>query len=481
MAKTRILVVDDEIGMLEVCADTLQKLPDTEILLESDSALAAQRIVKESVDLLIADIRMDGLSGVELLRFARQQDPNVAVLMLTAYPTVETAVESMKLGAADYITKPFLAADLLANVKRLLEDKRLREENRLLRRQVERPYGFGEILGQCAAMQRVFENIQRVAEINVDVLIVGETGTGKELVARAIHQRSRRKDGPFVPVDCGAIPGELMESEFFGHERGAYTGAQTRTLGLLEFANQGTFFLDELNQLPLLLQPKLLRVLQERKFRRVGGTKEIDLNVRIVAASSVSLEDEVKKERFKLALYHRIHVVRIELPPLRQRTGDIPLLIDHFVAFSAKEMDKGRVEISPEAMEVLTSYSWPGNVRELQNVIKRTIALAQREVILVEDLPDELVAHAGEPSSQNAGGYFILRECRLASFEKDYLRNLLGACRGDVTSAAREAQLPRGTLYRLLKKHELNPAEFRESSPSTAKAGSVAVGPPSAE
>ncbi len=469
MARTRILVVDDETGMLEVCADTLQKLPDAEILVESDSVRAAERLAKESVDLLIADIRMPGLGGVELLRLARERDPSLAVLMLTAYPTVETAVESMKLGAADYITKPFLPADLLANAQRLLEGKRLREENRLLRRQVERSYGFGEILGQSAPMRQVFEHIQRVAEVNVDVLIMGETGSGKELVARAIHQRSRRKDAPFVPVDCGAIPDELMESEFFGHERGAYTGAQSQTLGLLEFANQGTFFLDELSQLPLRLQPKLLRVLQERKIRRVGGTKEIDLNVRIVAASSANLEDEVKRERFRLDLYHRIHVVRIELPPLRRRAEDIPLLVEHFAALYAKEMDKGRVEISPEAIEVLTSYSWPGNVRELQNVLKRTLALARREVILVEDLPDDLVAHAGESPADN-GGYFALRERRLASFEADYLKNLLVACRGDVTSAARDARLPRGTLYRLLKKHELNPADFRGGVPGTAKA-----------
>jgi DNA-binding NtrC family response regulator len=470
MAKTRILVVDDEPGMLEVCADTLQKLPDTEVLLESNGARAAERLAGESVELLITDIRMPGLSGVELLRSARQQDPNLPVLMLTAYPTVETAVESMKLGAADYITKPFLPADLLATVKRLLEGRQLREENRLLRRQIERPYGFGEILGRSAAMQRVFENIQRVSELNVDVLIVGETGTGKELVARAIHQRSRRKEGPFVPVDCGAIPDELMESEFFGHERGAYTGAQSQTLGLLEFANEGTFFLDELGQLPLRLQPKLLRVLQERKIRRVGGTKEIDLDVRIVAASSVSLEEEVKRERFRLDLYHRIHVVSLELPPLRQRTDDIPLLIDHFVALCVKEMERPRIEISPEVTEVLMSYSWPGNVRELQNVLKRTIALARGELILVEDLPDELVAHAGESVPKDNGGYFALRERRLASFEKEYLKNLLAACHGDVTSAAREAQLPRGTLYRLLKKYELNPADFRAEQPEGAKA-----------
>ena len=472
MSKTRILVVDDEIGMLEVCADTLKKLPETEILVESDSTQAAERLRQESLDLLIADIRMPGLDGVELLRLARQQDPSLAVLMLTAYPTVETAIETMKLGAADYITKPFLPADLLANVKRLLESKRLAEENRLLRRQVERPYGFGGILGRSAAMRRVFEDVQRVAELNVDVLIVGETGTGKELVARAIHQGSQRKAGPFVPVDCGAIPDDLMESEFFGHERGAYTGAQTRTMGLLEFATKGTFFLDELSQLPLRLQPKLLRVLQERRIRRVGGTKEIDLDVRILAASSADLDREVKQERFRLDLYHRIHVVRIELPALRERADDIPLLTEHFIGVCGKEMNKEQVEISPEAMEILMNYPWPGNVRELQNVIRRTIALAREPIVGVDDLPDELVSRAGELSAKDGGGgYFAMRERRLAAFEKEYFKNLLEASQGDVTNAAREAHLPRGTLYRLLKKHALNPADFRAGQTPVAKAG----------
>lgn len=464
MAKTRILVVDDEPGMLEVCADTLRKLANAEILVENQSPNAAERIARESLDLLIADICMPGLNGLELLRLARQHDPNVAVLMLTAFPTVETAVESMKLGAADYIAKPFLPEDLLAVVRRLLEGKQLREENLLLRRQVERAYSFGEILGKSQVMQKVFENIQRVAETDFDVLIVGETGTGKELVARAIHQRSRRKDAAFVPVDCGAIPDELMESEFFGHERGAFTGAQTRSLGLLEFANKGTFFLDEISQMPMRLQSKLLRVLQERKIRRVGGTKETEVDVRIVAASSQSLEEEVRKQRFRLDLYHRIHVACVELPPLRDRVEDIPLLVDHYLARYTKDMDKGAVQLSPEVMEVLANYPWPGNVRELQNVLKRTLTLARHEVISLEDLPDEIVSRAGDLPMKKGQGFFYLRERRLAAFEKEYLRSLLVTCSGDVSGAAREAELPRGTLYRLLKKYELNPGDFRSGN-----------------
>ncbi|MDE3068582.1 MAG: sigma-54-dependent Fis family transcriptional regulator [Verrucomicrobiota bacterium] len=460
MAKTRILIVDDETGMLEVCADTLRRLPDTDIVVESRSRRAAERLAGESFDLLIADICMPEMDGVELLRAARQQDPELAALMLTAFPTVETAVECMKLGAADYLTKPFLPEDLLANARSLLESRRLREENRLLRRQVERAFATGQILGQSQAMQRVLENLARIAETDFDVLILGETGTGKELAARAIHQRSRRRAGPFVPVDCGAIPDQLMESEFFGHERGAFTGAAARSLGLLEFANHGTFFLDEISQLPVRLQAKLLRVLQERRIRRVGGTREIDLDVRIVAASSMDLEEEVRKERFRPDLYHRINVARLELPPLRARIGDIPLLANSFVDTYARELGRGPVRVSPEAMEVLTGYAWPGNVRELQNTVKRVLALTREATISPDDLPEEIATHAGDSADQ-PGGFFQQRERRLVAFEKEYLAQLLQGCRGDVSAAAREAQLPRGTLYRILKKYALSPAEFR--------------------
>lgn len=460
MFKARILVVDDERGMLEVCADTLQRLPDTEIETETRSWRAAERLAAESFDLLVVDRCMPDMDGIELLRHARRHDPNLSVLMLTAFPTVESAIESMKLGAADYITKPFLPEDLLANVQALLESRHLKEENQLLRRQTERTYAFGEIVGTSPAMRAVFETIGRVAETDFDVLIIGETGTGKELAARAIHQHSRRKTGPFVPIDCGAIPDQLMESEFFGHERGAFTGAHSRNLGLLEFASGGTFFLDELSQLPLRLQSKLLRVLQERKIRRVGGTREIDLDVRIVAASSAAMEDEVKRARFRPDLYHRINVVRVELPPLRERIEDIPLLINFFLGRYGKEVGREHAHVSPDAMEILTSYSWPGNVRELQNTLKRALALIRQDEISPDQLPDQIVAAAG-CTARRTGGFFQMRERRLAAFEREYFRNLLRSCHGDASAAAKEAQLPRGTLYRLLKKAELNSADFR--------------------
>jgi DNA-binding NtrC family response regulator len=458
----RVLVVDDESGMLEVCRDTLRKLSDVDVELEGQSTRAAQRLASESWDLLIADIRMPGLTGTELLDIARRHDPNLAVLMLTAYPTVETAVESMKLGATDYITKPFLPDDLLTTVRRVLEDKRLREENRMLRRHVERTYAFGDLVGESAAMRAVFKAIERVAASDVEVLILGETGTGKELVARSVHQRGRRCLARFVPVDCGAIPEDLLESEFFGHERGAFTGAESRSLGLLEFASRGTLFLDEVANLPPRLEAKLLRAVQERRIRRVGGTEEFDVDFRLIAATSVDLDEEVRQQRFRADLYYRINVARIELPPLRERPEDIPLLAAHFTARYANELGRDSMEIDPEAAEVLSSYAWPGNVRELQNVIKRVLAMSHRSVIRVDDLPDPVITMAGRSSAERRGGMFELREQHINSFERQYLIQTLTTCDGDVSAAALKAALPRGTLYRLLKKHGLNPADFRK-------------------
>ena len=462
MAKHRILVVDNEEGMLEVCGDILRKVPEAEVVLERNSLHAAEMLRDQSWDLLITDLRMPGMGGVELLRHAREADAGIAALIITAFPSVETAVECMKLGAADYITKPFLPDDLRAAVRSLLEGKRLREENALLRRQMERPYSFGDMIGQSPAMRRVFETIDRVAGTNADVLIQGETGTGKELLARSIHRLSDRHDRQFVPVDCGAIPDELLESEFFGHERGAFTGAHTRSLGLMEYAHGGTFFLDEIGELPLRLQAKLLRALQERRIRRLGGNTEIDVDVRIIAATARNLEEEIRHQRFRSDLYYRINVVRIDLPPLRERTGDIALLARHFVRQYAREMGRAGADISTEALDVLASYPWPGNVRELQNVVKRMLALTRRDVLAVDDVPDEVIARTGLRTGATRPGFFDLREAQVAAFEREYFRNLLATHRGDATRAAEEARIPRGTLYRLLNKHHLSPADFRD-------------------
>ncbi len=461
MTFARILVVDDDQSVLDTCSDTLQKLTEVQIFLEKNGSEAMQRLSTDRVDLLIATRRINSVDAMELFKVGRRTDPNISVLILTEAATATTAVECMRIGGADYITKPLQPEEFLATVRHLLEAKRLREEHQSLQWQVVRSHSFDGIVGRSPAMRVVFKTIHLISETDVDVLIVGETGTGKELVARSIHNRSPRKSGPFVAVDCGAIPENLLESELFGHEKGAFTGAEARSIGLLEMANRGTFFLDEVGELPVRLQAKLLRSLQERKIRRIGGKEEIPIEVRIIAATSRDLVAEIREGRFRDDLYYRINVARIELPPLRARSEDIPLLTSHFVTIYGQQMDKGLVEVDPEVTDVLSRYTWPGNVRELQNVLKRALAMTRHHVLSVEDLPVDIAVQGGERRRSDRGGFFQVRSQRISAFEKWYLNNLLKSCQGDVSRAARKAEVPRGTLYRLLKKHNLDPEDFR--------------------
>lgn len=459
MSRTRILIVDDEQGFLEVCHDTLAGLPEVELAMESDDHVAAERLINESWDLLITDVRMQELGGVELLRLGRQRDPDLPVLMITAFPCVETAVESMKLGAADYITKPFRPEELLTKVQHLL---RLRQLEAASRPACDRSdQQFGEMVGKSKPMRAVFETIERIAATDMDVLILGETGTGKELVARSIHQRSRRKSKPFVPVDCGAIPTDLLESELFGHEKGSFTGAHSRAPGLLQLADKGSFFLDEIGELSPALHVKLLRTLQERRIRRVGGQEEIDVDVRVIAATSRDLKEEVAAGNFRADLYYRINVVSIELPPLRERVEDIPLLTGFFVDLYSGDIQHDPPRITGEALERMTNYAWPGNIRQLQNVIRRMLAMCSKSTIDVADLPEEITGATPAPVMVKSGSFFELRERRLHAFERRYLAELLRESNGDVCQAARRAEVPRSTLYRLLRKNDLDPATFR--------------------
>jgi DNA-binding NtrC family response regulator len=329
---------------------------------------------------------------------------------------------------------------------------------------VERPYSFAEFLGESGAMQQVYSIIDRVATSSVDVLVTGETGTGKELVARAIHARSRRAEGPFVPVDCGAIPDALIESELFGHERGAFTGADARRMGLVEFADGGTLFLDEVGELPLPLQAKLLRVLQERRVRRVGARQENPVDVRVVAATSREIDQMVQRGEFRRDLFYRINVVRVDLPPLRTRGDDIGLLAEHFANKAAHEMGRSVGGLSTDVYQVLKGYHWPGNVRELQNVVRRAIAMTRSPIAGIDDLPDDVVSAAGRTAGAEAEavGFFAQRADHVARFEKQFLTDLLARHLGDVSAAAREARLPRGTLYRLMKGHGLDGGQFRK-------------------
>jgi len=460
MKKPRILIVDSQPKAEEAYRKSLALLGAVELTTAAQFDQAADLLKSESFDLIVVRLssRAADLDGFRRLRESESGTP---VIVVADPPTVETATASVRLGAGEYISRSAIDAELGPSSQRLLGQRRRGDEYEFLRRHVERSYSFDDIIGACPAMRKVFQTIQQVADSDVDVLIHGETGTGKELIARSIHLRSRRSAGPFVPVDCGAIPDSLLESEFFGHEKGSFTGAESRRIGLLEFADHGTFFLDELGELPTLLQAKLLRTLQERKIRRVGGREEIGIDVRIVAATARNLEEMIRQERFRQDLYYRINVVEIDLPPLRERGDDIGLLAEYMANRYAREMKRDVHGITPEAYQVLANYRWPGNVRELQNVVRRGIALCKGKMIGLDDLPDELVASAGEGKSNGAVGYFALRDQHVNEFERDYLSELLARHQGDVRTAALEAKLPRGTLYRLMKKHELDSEKFR--------------------
>ncbi|NQU47646.1 MAG: sigma-54-dependent Fis family transcriptional regulator [Planctomycetes bacterium] len=460
MEKQKIIIVDDEEGMLDVCQETLEELDNVEVETYQSSLDAVERLKTDSVDLLVTDINMPGLNGVDLLRTACQLDPNVQVLLMTGFPSVDTAVQALRLGASDYLTKPFHPDELLEIARRLLRDLRLRLEHKLLARHLGRDYMFGEMVGVCSKMLTIFGLIDQVASSDAPVLVTGETGTGKELVARAIHKRSPQAKSRFVPVDCGAMPESLMESEFFGHEKGSFTGANERTIGLLEYADRGTLFLDEVAELPLQLQAKLLRALQEGSFRRVGGKAEIGVKIRVLAASNRNLEAMVEAGDFREDLYYRLNVVNLHLPPLRERDGDIPLLVSHFLSCMASDSRRRVLEMEKDALEVLLHHSWPGNVRQLQNVLKRAVALVKSETITLGDLPEAIVLGSlSSPSSPT--GFFQERSKCIEVFESKYLHELLQFCAGNVAQAAQRAGLPRGTLYRLFRRNGLDPKDFR--------------------
>jgi two-component system response regulator PilR (NtrC family) len=404
-SRPRILVVDDESSMREMLRIVLAR-DGYEVVLASSGSEAIQHLQDAPFDLLLSDIRMPDTSGVEVLRAAKQIDANIVAFMMTAFASTESAVEAMRLGAADYFTKPFSMDELRLKVRRHFEARQLREENLLLKRALNTRYEFSNILGVSDAMQQVFATIRTVAGTTSTVLISGESGTGKELVARAVHFNSLRRDRPFVAVNCGAVPEALLESELFGHVRGAFTGAHANKKGLVEAAEGGTIFLDEIGEMPSSMQVKLLRVLQDHRFRRVGGTDEVQADVRVIAATNQDLTRMVAEGRFREDLYYRLNVLPIMLPPLRDRREDIPLLAEHFLQQYASEMGKPVRTISAEALQLLQEHPWRGNVRELQNAIERAVALEQTEAVLPESLPDDVRRLAGPkgPAPRGAEG-----------------------------------------------------------------------------
>jgi len=382
----RILVVDDERSMRELLAIVLRR-EGYEVLLADNGRTAIDLLEREPVDLLISDIKMPDLSGVDVLRAAKKIDQDILGIMITAFASTETAVEAMRLGACDYLSKPFDIDLLKMKVREKIENRQLRQENLLLKRTLGLSHQFSNIIGRSAAMVDVFKMIETVARTNSTILLTGESGTGKGLVAQAIHFHSLRREKPMVSLNCGALPENLLESELFGHMRGAFTGADTNKKGLLEVAERGTVFLDEIGEMSAVMQVKLLRVLQERRFRRVGGLEELQADIRVIAATNQDLAKAIAEGRFREDLYYRINVIPISLPPLRERREDIPLLAEHFVAKYAEQMDKEITSISHEAMDLLVHHEWPGNIRELENVMERAVALEPTPAILPDSLP----------------------------------------------------------------------------------------------
>lgn len=374
MVKDKILVADDEQSMREFLEIMLKK-EGYKVTLASNGEEVIHLIENDLFDLVLLDIRMPKLDGITALKRIKAITPETIVIMITAYASADTAIRAMKEGAYDYITKPFKVDEIKLIVKNALEKISLQKENLLLKQVVRDRYHFGNIIGQSSKMLALYDLLEKVAPTKTNILITGESGTGKELVAKAIHYNSPRKEKPFVTLNCGAIPETLIESELFGHVKGAFTDAIATKKGLFEVADEGTIFLDEISELPLLMQVKLLRVLQDKEFKRVGGTEDIRVDVRIISATNKDLELAVKEKRFREDLFYRLNVIQIKLPPLRERKEDIPLLVNHFLKKYSEELNKKITTITPEALQILLNYEYPGNVRELQNIIERAVAL----------------------------------------------------------------------------------------------------------
>jgi len=389
MPDTRVLVVDDERSMRELLAIMLRQAGHDVTVADGGEA-AIKALKSDTFDLVITDLRMREVNGLAVLRAAKEQSPQTVVLVITAFASTETAVEAMKLGAYDYLTKPFKVDEIKLTIANALERKRLQDENQALKRQLRRERGFENFLGKSPQMLDIFETIRKAADSVSTVLITGESGTGKELVAHAIHEESPRRNGPFVSVNCGAVPETLMESELFGHVKGAFTGAVANTVGLFSAAAAGTLFLDEVTEVPSSVQVKLLRAIQEREIRRVGDTRDIKVDVRLIAASNRDVAKAVADGVLREDLFYRLNVIPIHLPPLRERREDIPLLVAHFVRRLSAELGRPVRGVTPEALAILETYRWPGNVRELENVMERALVLGSGDKLDAPGLPPDL-------------------------------------------------------------------------------------------
>ncbi|UJS18960.1 MAG: sigma-54 dependent transcriptional regulator [Candidatus Jettenia sp.] len=446
----KILIVDDDIAMGEMCKELLKSRGYVSDVVAS-SKEAIEKISMDGIyTIVLTDLVMPEMDGIEVLKKVKQQNPHIDVVVMTSYGTVTNAVEAMKLGASDYITKPFKRDELIIIIEKILQMQRLEGEVDRLRSELGEKYTFGNIVGESVKMRKIYEIISNVSNTEANILIQGETGTGKELVARAIHYNSTRKNHPFVKVDCAALSETLLESELFGHEKGSFTGATKDRIGRFRTADRGTIFLDEIGNIPMTVQAKLLRVLQDSEFEAVGSDQPIKVDVRIVAATNADLEDRVEKGLFRRDLFYRLNVIRIFLPSLRERMDDIPMLVSHFLSIHNTKNRKTVEGISREALGKLMSYAWPGNIRELENVIERAVILCKGKMIEPVDIP---LYQEKTSFQQDLFGKSL--QILMDQVERQIIVNTMELVEADKEQAAKILQISRASLYNKIKKHKI--------------------------
>lgn len=451
----KILIIDDEPLMRITLQDSLVG-EGYEVVAAETGRKGVDFLRKNQWDIIITDLKLPDLEGIEILKEAKSLNPSTEVILITAYGSIDSAVSAMKEGASDYLTKPFSMDELFLIIKRLLRMKQLEEENVRLRKKIEERFGLEGLVGKSSQMQKIYELIETVSQTDTTVLIYGESGTGKEIVANAIHLQSPRKNGSFIKVNCSALPETLLETELFGHERGAFTGAIRQRKGRFELANGGTLFLDEIGDISTTVQVKLLRVLQERQFERVGGNDTISVDVRMICATQKDLKEEIRKGTFREDLYYRLNVVPIALPPLRERREDILLLADHFISRFSKKMGKEITGLSEEGKALLLKYPFPGNIRELENILERAIALIKGKVIQAEDLPEEVCGQTSviQVLCEKIRGSKPLATA-VSHFEKEYIHGVLEKTKGKKGQAAEMLGISRKTLWEKIKELEI--------------------------
>ena len=446
MQKPNILIVDDERDICRALNIILTK-EGYAVSVAHSGEQAVDLVKQQTFDLVMTDIKMEKMDGFEVLRQTQQISPTTTVVMMTAFASVGSAVEAMRAGAADYITKPFINDEIRLTIKRLIEDRDLRLENQILRQELsQRCISFKNIIGNSDAMQKVFTVMEKVVPSKANILITGESGTGKGLVAQAIHETGPRMGKPFISINCGAIPENLLESELFGHKKGAFTSAVDDKKGLVPMAHEGTLFLDEIGELPPALQVKLLHVIQTKELTPVGDTRVITVDIRLIAATNADLTQRVKEGRFREDLFYRLNVIEIHMPPLRDRRDDIPLLVKHYIGTFAQESGKAIRDVDYEAMKAMMAYDWPGNIRELRNTLERATVLAEGDVITLHDLPDKLRAIDVEGIATSS-----LRQA-MDDFERDYIQRGLAESKGNKETTAERLGIDLATLYRKIKK-----------------------------